>query len=259
MEITPQEKQRLLRERRQAKMAKGNALQRLNSILALSPLVKAPEAVSVLDKPKAPETSAVEVTEIEKPAMVYEDPEVPDISTLLPETQTLDDVFQKVFGQNEQPELLSQMMGAAPPGQAPPEPQLHLVYEHRRVLVYFLVLRFFVHTLNFVYHHRSLEGFAAARTRLAPADARWFFVWFVTTEVVVISAYFAVLVQKRLLRLHLQTHFLLLMLSLVLSIAPGAARYRSVVDDVLVYWEGASILIGDVSLLVVLFGLSSVL
>ena len=93
------EEKRLLRERRQAKMAKGQATDRLNNILSQGSSVKTTGVKSVLDEPQPTATSS---------AIHDEDPDIQDISEIAsppPPTppigegspENIDDIFQKCF------------------------------------------------------------------------------------------------------------------------------------------------------------------
>lgn len=81
--LSAEERNRLLRERRQAKMAEGNATNRLNSILTQGSSVKTQRVESVLDRPEATNTGAsANAPASEHSALVHDDPEVPDIDSV---------------------------------------------------------------------------------------------------------------------------------------------------------------------------------
>lgn len=284
-DISADEKRKLLRERRQAKMAQGNASQRLNTILTQGSSVNT-ATVSVLDKKPVADDDHL-----------HADPEVPDITTLLHnesnaslETPDMDEMLLKIFSSVPQgpggeegsgdanSQLFAQMMkmmtdDSELPSDGVPQPSqdatyltklaAYHAYEQRRWKVRFLVVRFLVHTANFIYHYVNYGlNFQASLNVVVRASVwgvRSFFVAFVSCEIAVISSYFMVLSSNGLLRAFSKNHAISKLIGMASMVVPSVSRFQPLVDTLLVYWSGVSILVGDVSLLVVLFGLSSLL
>lgn len=287
-QVSDEEKRRLLRERRQAKMAKGQASERLNNILSQGSSTKA-SAVLVLDKPTspAPEPTAVDVVSGNTSAALdhHDDPEVPDISTLagaLDDPQDLDALMQKVFGaagdqlgqQDPASKFFADMMKtmAEDPGAFPEMPgqdasyqtkvDAYHEYQQKAWYVRFLMVRVFVHVSNFVYHFATLPYFKASpfayiRAFVPPPDVRHFINVYLSAEVVIISSYFAILANSNLLTVSSRKHPLSKLLGMGSALVPHLAAYQPLLDKALVYWGGASILLGDLMLLVVMFGITS--
>lgn len=300
-ELFAEDKKKLLRERRQARMAQGNASQRLNNILSQGSSVKA-STVSILDKPK--ETPAMPITHnvssFGEETPLHSDPEVPDISTLMHnnskvslENEDMDEMLQKIFsaatqatGDTQGPEageadnkMFAQMMkmmtdgvdiggteGISPPGQdtsMQTKMAAFHAYEQRRWKVYFLIVRLVLHTANFLYHYwnypQAMQSSPHFYVRDAGPANRSFIMYFVTCEIAVISTYFLVLSKNGLLRAFSKNHAISKLISMVSMVVPQVQQYQPMVDTLLVYWEGVSILMGDISLVVVLFGLVSIL
>ncbi|KAK6200319.1 Golgi to ER traffic protein 2 [Scheffersomyces amazonensis] len=120
--LSAEEKKRLLRERRAAKMAGGKATNRLNTILTQGSSVKSSSVTSVLDKEDSPSpspsgTTGTTVGSDDLPTATTtaldihnnhdDDPDIQDISAfsspspdpekLLNSTQDIDDMFTKIF------------------------------------------------------------------------------------------------------------------------------------------------------------------
>lgn len=306
MSLSAEEKKRILRERRQAKMAQGKASERLNDILTQGSSVKSANMVSVLDKPQASGSTtsadvfskATGINEDLSPTPLHGDPEVPDLSELLhqnevPEDQDMDAVFQKIFAsanvksenpQNPQDasakfftdlmkamsdELGGNAQGFAAP-QAPEETSyqqklaLYQVYQQSLWKARFLFIRFVLHTLNFFYHYRLFESFQSSpysfiRTVQPMDPARLFFTYFVSCEIAVITGYFTIMSKNGLLKAFSQNHAILKVISLASGFYPPARKLQPLVDNALVYWSGLSIFIGDLMLIVMYFGIISVI
>lgn len=282
-------------------MAQGKASDRLNDILTQGSSVKTASAVSVLDKslPTTPvdtSTATGSLLDDPSPTPLHGDQEVPDMSKLLhqndtPEEQDMDAMFQKMFAsagvntedpQNPQEasakffadlmKAMSEEGGDAhgiPGTQVPDDTsyqQKLALYQTYRQSVWkarFLVVRFILHTLNFVYHYRELESFGASpysfiRTALPDSSARTFFTYFISAEIAIISGYFTVMAKEGLLAASSRNSAILKVLSLVSGLYPPARSLQPIVDNALVYWSGFMILFSDLMLLVVYFGIASV-
>lgn len=83
-------------------MAQGNATERLNTILTQGSSVPAAKVVSVLDEPEATTTGAAIPRATDSGTPLHDDPEVPDISTLLLENEggapDIDAMLQQILG-----------------------------------------------------------------------------------------------------------------------------------------------------------------
>lgn len=83
-------------------MAQGNASDRLNTILTQGSSVKSAKVVSVLDQPEAATTGASIARASDSGTPLHDDPDVPDITTLLQENEggapDLDAMLQQILG-----------------------------------------------------------------------------------------------------------------------------------------------------------------
>lgn len=315
MSLSAEEKRQLLRERRQAKMAQGKASERLNDILSNGSSVKSATAVSVLDKPEQSGDStaagvstanatriptpltAADLTESKPATPLHGDPEVPDISKLLhqnetPEELDMDAMFLKIFAsagvnpenpQNAQEastkffadlmKAMSEDLGENGPSFVTQESQEETTYQQQLVeyqtyqhglwKARFLFVRFVLHMFNFFYHYKQYETFLASpysyfRGQQTEQPARAFFMYFISVEIAVISSYFMIMSHNGLLRAISRNNAILKGLSLIAGLYPPIRQLQPLVDDVLVYWSGISILFSDMMYVVVLFGIVSV-
>lgn len=287
-DVSAAEKQRILRERRQAKMAKGNASDRLNSILSQGSSVKATSAVSVLDKPAAPATASAN-------AAADADPDVSDIeqlinsrntdTPLLPEQPDIDDILNKMLnGGVPRPGLddqdpFSQMLnmlqnqdGNTPmPESAASEDasynaQLaaYHMYQQKVWKARFLVVRFIAVVANFFYHYLTVpdqaflsSSYSYVRGLTPQTPVQSFIVWFLTAELVIMTSFYLISSHNHLFQASSDRSFIIKGLSMGSMVLPQLAQLQPLVRQLLGYWELVSILVGDVSLVVVLFGLVS--
>lgn len=196
-EISAEEKKRILRERRQAKMKQGLASDRLNNILSQGSSVKEQTAVSVLDKPSAPNSSQSTTGEH---LNADADPGVLDLDALLAQRNVtppiantqepdFDEMLSKIFGNqagaapngaagNTQDDPIAAMManmfsqqggggiGGLPDfGQANGEEadsyntqlKQYNVYQQKLWKFRFLIIRFIVTLSNFYYHYLTID------------------------------------------------------------------------------------------------------
>ncbi|KAJ8143234.1 hypothetical protein OY671_003630 [Metschnikowia pulcherrima] len=313
-ELSAEEKRRLLRERRQAKMSQGKATERLNTILTQGSSVNTALVKSVLEttgsapssgvSESAPSTAPVanlntenlaNLSQISHEKQVHDDPEVPDISSLLQtgrkgsvgEEPDMEALMQKLFagaggntaegklGADDTANFFTEMMKtmAQDPNAIPETPEnasyqtklnVYNEYQQKSWKARFLVIRIFVHTINFIYHYLNCAGFAASSNAfirdISPAQgAGSFMTIFVSAEIAIVSSYFLILSSNGVLSQSSRNHPASKLLSLASAVFPQATAYQSLLDSALVYWGGASIIIGDLMLVVVLFGLASVL
>lgn len=301
--LSAEEKRRLLRERRQAKMAQGKASDRLNSILTQGSSVNASSAVSVLDSPASsptpeptaiPDGKAAEAAPAPTHTPLHDDPEVPDISLLLHQNNTganaeeedMDAMLLKIFanaaGGDRPPQnadeattkFFADMMKVIaednPNGVQVDEHEAsyqtkldaYHVYEQRRWKARYLIARLLVHTANFWYHWAHYTTFSASPHRIIRASAvepgaATFLTYFVSIELAIVSSYYFLLSSKGLLKTFSRNHVVSRMLSLGSSVFPQLRAYQPIIDTLMVYWGVASIILGDVMLMVVYFGVVS--
>lgn len=315
MSLSAEEKRQLLRERRQAKMAQGKGTDRLNEILTQGSSVKtahvaptetaeatgsatgsATASATASAFPQKPSTIAID--EDPAPTPLHGDPEVADISQLLHQNDTPEDmeaVFQQIFAnanpninlenpqtpQDNSAKFFADLMKAMTEGQdgnapgafnaeTPQEASYqqklaqYQAYQQKAWKAGFLLVRFILHTFNFFYHYRLFESFLASsysyvRELQSDSTARLFFIYYVSCEIAIITSYFTIMSKNGLLKASSQNHAILKLISLGSSLYPQIANFQLVVNTVLVYWSGISILFGDLMLIVVYFGIVSVL
>ncbi|PSK77597.1 hypothetical protein CJJ07_002523 [Candidozyma auris] len=296
-ELSAEEKRRILRERRQAKMAKGNATNRLNEILSQGASVKT-NAKSVLDEDVKPTTPQPELKSSGTP--LHDDPEIPDISTLLQSNVAdstndsapdMDEMFKKIFsgalgqnpqaaegdaqGENQNPFIsqIMQMMSEdtgeeADPAQTDAQSSFnaqlvqYCAYQERKIKVHLLIIRYIIHIANFLFHYTTVPSFQSSphlyiRGLNADVQSQAFFTYFLAFEIVFISAYFGILASKGLLGANTKKHFISKALNFGSLVLPSITRYRHLIESILIYSEGVGIFAGDVALIVVLFGVVS--
>lgn len=294
-DVSAEEKRRLLRERRLAKMQQGKATDRLNTILNQGSSTGHANVTSILEKPD-PQTLN-EVKEFRTETPLHDDPEVPDISLLLQQDTTevdpdqdMEAILNKILGggaaagkqsgegnaeggaSNPFADMMKAMMDSLEgqqQGQFDAEENSYRseltkyhAYEQKKWKARFLVVRLVVHFCNFYYHFTNYASFRAnlaGRLLSLFGESTNFFTIFVTIELAVISSYFAVLSQKGLLQAFSRNHFLSKLQSMASTFVPQVAKYRLVVDTALVYWGGVSIFIEDLMFVVFLLGLTSLI
>ncbi|CAN3365190.1 golgi to ER traffic protein 2 [Diutina catenulata] len=303
MELSAEEKKRLLRERRQAKMGKGKASERLNNILNQGSSVKTSEVTSVLDKPQptaAPETppvkpqaqfsSPVRSTTPDILAGHEEDPGIVDISTFDQKTGSSDDIdqiFSKLMGggaggEPDMSKMFAAMMSGeggqvgddptqfgAMPGVSREEMEYqsklaaYQAYQGQRWKFTFLVVRWLVVLANFGYHfvHFRDQGFQASQDPVirgynVKGETGSFIQVFLAAEAAILSSYFVI---SRQYGFKSDGGLLMKAVSMGSMVLPQLARYQPLLEHAVVYYELFGILFGDLSLVIVLFGLLSCL
>lgn len=286
-ELSAEEKKRLLRERRQAKMSKGKATARLNDILSQGSSVKTSGVKSVLDQEKEATPSHDEdpeiqdITEITTPP-----PRTPPIGEDAP--QDIDKIFQSMLQQQGQGadiagDPFAQIMkmfnqvegGDSPPSESATSTQDPAELKYRQELLEyntynqklwkfrFLLVRVSVTLFNFFYHYINLSNFHAssyAYVRDLSSEkypVRDFFTWFATTEVVLVAAYYSIFHSLGLFHAANQNSFVLKAMSMGSMVLPQLEHYKPLVARFLGYYELLGIVLGDLSLVIVLFGLLS--
>lgn len=290
--VSAEEKRRLLRERRLAKMQQGKATERLNNILNQGSSTGHASVVSVLEK--SAQESTPETADFRTETPLHDDPEVPDISLLLqqgtpdfePNEQDMDAMLNKIFGSaatgnssasaegsegisNQFTDMMRAMMQSAPESEEDAaassyqaEITKYHAYQQKQWKARFLVVRLVVHLVNFWYHFSNYASFRAhllGRLLSFTGPRSNYFTIFLSMELVVISSYFAVLSQQGLLQAFSRNHILSKLQSMAAAFVPLVAKYRPMVDTALVYWGGVSIFIEDLMFVVFLLGLTSLI
>lgn len=272
------EKQRILRERRQAKMAKGGASDRLNKILSQGSSVKT-SAVSVLDQPQPAD----------------HDPEGLDISTIAskptPEPELdIDAMLNLVLGGNmgaggaangdpgSDPftqMMMNMMQGGGPEGMlgqeggtnpmsANMEYQQQLIaynlYQQRKVRHRFLVVRMVSILANFVYHFLTISDFSFLpsanpfiRSIPPTSSVSSFFQIFVAIEAVLVAAYIAA---SRNVPSN-NNGLLVKGISMAAMFVPKLQRFQPLIMKIIGCWDTVTFVLNDLGLVVLLFGLIS--
>ena len=283
--LSEEEKRRILRERRQAKMAKGKASDRLNNILTQGASVKTSSVTSVLDKP--------EPTSTELPPVVShdDDPAIQDISSVAagdaplgesdPQTE-INEMFKSIFqqqssqgGDNNPMADLFKMLGdsnsSSDQFSAPPESpqsqyeqqlnQYHL-YQKQVWKFRFTIVRVLAIASLFAYNYYSIPSFTASNhsyvrdlTEVYPLSG--FAQLFFTFEIVIIASYYFILTNNGLFHAARQNNLVMKGVQLVSMFAPQVQQFAPILLRVLEYKELLGIFLGDLSLVVVLFGLLS--
>lgn len=310
--ITEDERKRILRERRQAKMAKGKASDRLNTILNQGSSVNANTAVSVLDVPEQA-TSTIKET---KPTSiddntVHEDPEIQDIDTVIQkiartdslnenpaQPPDMDALFNQIFGgasgagfpsdstapgadgnDNADPftQMMMQMMGGKGgdinnpfAGSSLPQgmPEIstydsemakYTEYQHQLYEWRFLIVRYGLMMFNFIYHFINEPFFRSSNlisVRSNTFHTSSFMTWFVSCEVAILSAYYVLCFNR--FNHHVSGNsWVIKLLDMGLMVLPQLARYKQLVITLFGYYDLLSIILNDVSFMVILFGLTS--
>lgn len=309
--VSEEERKRILRERRQAKMSKGKASERLNTILNQGASVNANSAVSVLDTPEAASTSIdskPEVTEVDDD-IVHDDPEIQDIDTVIQkiaktdslgenpaQPPDMDALFNQIFGGaggagmpsggtgdgagNADPfsQMMMQMMGGQGGDKSNPfagsgaqgfpeassydsEMAKYTEYQHQVYKWRFLIVRYGLILINFVYHYLNEPFFRSSSliaVRAETFNTSSFMTWFVSCEVLVLSAYYVLCFSR--FNHHVSGNsWVIKLLDMGLMVLPKLAQYKQLVITLFGYYDLLSIVLNDVSFMVILFGLTSYL
>ncbi|WEJ94531.1 GET complex subunit get2 [Yamadazyma tenuis] len=279
-------------------MAGGNATGRLNAILNQGNSVKSSTVTSVLDKDESPKpTNAPIPTPISK-FHGDDDPDTSDIEQLLstrvspapsplapqdPTASDIDEMFKKMFGgqsgngSGDDP-LTSMMMSMMQQSQKDEgdttglqdqayEAQLlkYNMYNLKKLKYRFLVVRYLSVVVNFVYHFfasTTFRGSSHAFSRAAGMSGYYnngFFVTFVSLEAVVLSSYLVISSRRKASENISSDNLVLKVVSMAAAVVPAVQRFQPVIVQLVKYWEVLSMLVGDLALVAVLFGLTSVL
>lgn len=282
--LSEEEKRRILRERRQAKMAKGRASDRLNNILTQGASVKSSTVTSVLDKPESGPATL--------PTSLYhdDDPEIQDISTISagdtplgekdPQAE-INEMFKSIFqqqssqGEGNPMTDIFKMFGDAnstgdqnitPPdsAQSQYEQQLNQYYLYQKQVwrFRFSIVRLITIAAFFFYHYYSIPSFTASNhayvrdlSEIYPLSG--FAQGFFTLEIVIIASYYFILTKHGLFHATRQNNLVMKGVQVVSMFAPQVQQLAPILLRVLEYKELLGIFLGDLSLVVVLFGLLS--
>ncbi|CUM48501.1 Golgi to ER traffic protein 2 [Debaryomyces fabryi] len=295
--LSQDEKRRLLRERRQAKMARGKASERLNNILSQGSSVKdTTDAVSVLDSKTnstGPSSKTAEVSPVVNSIRNPEDdPEIMDIENVTPETRVdeadIDKMLSNIFGANvggnatdsNQDDFLANMMNMMKQGEgadgntATAEPQepgyqsqlnAYNIYQQKLWKFRFLIVRFTAVLANFFYHYLTIQDYSFSSSAhfyirgLAPQSAvNSFITWFLTCEVAILASFYLITSRNNIYANASDGNLLLKGISMGAMVLPQLRAYQPLVVRLAHYWEVFSMLLGDIFLVVVLFGLISI-
>lgn len=287
--MTPEEKRKILQERRQAKMAGGKATDRLNNILSQGSSVKT-STTSVLDKPSTPEPTITPPPPSSIPAhlKVHEDddPDTSDIEQLLshrasppPAEADFDKMFSSMFGNggegSEDPfsSMMMNMMkqqqqteGENPDNLQDMEYEQKLLkyntFKSKQLKFKFLVVRYLTIIMNFIYHFVYNDGFRSSShdyIRSEIPTSNQFTLIFLSIEAVILSSYYLISSKRKSSENMTSDNFILKMISMASSFVPMIAAYQPLLVSLLGYWEILNMFLGDLALIVVLFGITSYL
>lgn len=296
--LSQDEKRRLLRERRQAKMARGKASERLNNILSQGSSVKdTTDAVSVFDSKPEPIASSTKPAEVSPAVTSHRDPEddpdLMDIDNVTPEIKVdepnIDKMLSDIFGANvggdatdsNQDDFLANMMNMMKQGEGvdgniggtaePQEPgyqsQLNAynIYQQRLWKFRFSIIRFAAVLTNFFYHYLTIQDYSFTSSphfyvrALAPHPAvNSFITWFLTCEVAILASFYLITSKNNIYANASDGNLLLKGISMGAMVLPQLRAYQPLVIRLSHYWEVFSMLLGDIFLVVVLFGLVSI-
>ncbi|EGW30992.1 uncharacterized protein SPAPADRAFT_62893 [Spathaspora passalidarum NRRL Y-27907] len=302
-ELTEAEKRQLLRERRKAKMAKGQASDRLNNILSQGSSVKT-NVKSVLDE----EESVAKAT---SPSLSNEedDPEIQDITSIAMQPpisptppigegtpEDIDAIFNKIFQQQQQQsgdfkegdgnDPMANLMkmfseGVPEPGlsrattekpfdqdPAIAKYQMELYeyqqYQHKLWKFRFLIIRFICTSVNFFYHFLTIpdNAFRASshsyvRGLVSSTPVNTFIMWFLTIEAAILASYYFISSKNGLFQTRNENSLILKGLSLGAMVLPQLNAIKPIVARVFQYHDLVGIVLGDLALVVVYFGLLS--
>lgn len=330
-QLSEAEKRKLLRERRQAKMAKGNASSRLNTILSQGASVTT-QVTSVLDKsqesteseeqetPSSSSPASADTTSL--PSHHDDDPDIQDITSIATQTfasptppigeetpEDIDEIFRKVFQQasaasglrgsggigaggapgdlndpmaqfmkmfteganDSQSDLLNAAAAASGGAAADPtankyqtELYAYNVYQQNLWKFRFLIVRYLFTGFNFFYHfftipdqlfHASSHPYV--RGLVSPTPLTGFITWFFTAEVLIVASYYMISVKTGIFNTKHENHLIMKGISLGSMFLPQLTQIRPYISRGLAYYDLIGIVLGDLSLVVVLFGLLS--
>lgn len=303
--MTPEEKRKILQERRQAKMKGGNATERLNNILNLGSSVKS-SVSSVLDRELNPTKTSTSNNNIDSASVKSQttfikshpddDPDTLDIEQLVghraqPQafqlTNTLDEsvpdpnaFFNSLFGEtsgklgDQDPisAMMTNMMnlqqryeGENPESLKDMEYESKLLnykrYRQKQLKFKFLIMRYLLITLNFVYHYINFAQFRSSsysyiRQEFSSNSYQFIYI-FLSLEAVILSSYYLISSNRKVTENIGTDSFILKVVSMASMVIPTLSQYQGLIAILLSYWEIFNIFIGDLALLVVLFGITS--
>lgn len=293
-ELSQEEKKRILRERRQAKMAKGQASARLNNILSQGSSVHQASAVSVLDEPKKEESEA-KTTAIDHHTEEFDDPGIQDISAVEevrntqqpPLTEEIDKMFQNIFagatpdngdsaaGNDQFSQMMMNMFKNsdmpqgessnpdAQPAQLEYQTQLaaYHAYEQRKWTFRFLLVRYTTIVSAFFYYFVNFNSFRASSLSVVREttnyEARGFTTFILSFEIAVLSSYYLIGSSKGFLKTARENNFIFKAIGFGSAFLPQLQSYKPLIGNLLGYYALFNMLFSDFALIVVLFGLLS--
>ncbi|CUM64958.1 uncharacterized protein PRCAT00002576001 [Priceomyces carsonii] len=293
---TPEERRRILRERRQAKMTGGKALERLNDILSQGSSVKASSAVSVMDKPEKEAITSTIADDTQNTIQHLEhdaDPDVQDIDTIVNENQPggqdIDELFKNIFsggldipggeGAGEDPiaQMMKQMMqgqsatSSSPFGTAKDteleayleKMAIYKLYQKKLWKFRFLIIRYSIILTSFIYYYKVSSGksfepstYSYIRA-IEPEYKSGFITTFFTAEFILLGTYYLVSSTKGLFQVTGDNSVLLKLHSWASLVLPQLNQYKSLLFQIVSYQEILGMFLSDLSLVVVLFAIIS--
>lgn len=279
--VSQEEKNRILRERRQAKMAKGQASQRLNTILKQGSSLNH-EATLALDKPQS------------NLANPDSDPEIQDVSSVSTPDPDMDAIFSSVFGQalgnqpNSPNDPVSEMMktmllGLGSPDAGSPlatssldssspvsSPQqqydaqlaVYSAFQHKRWRLALLMTRYTAVLVTFLYYYTSIPHFSASpysmvRSVAVQSGTTDFFSVFTAMEILFTSTYYVVGSRNGWFSSANLLSLIMKAFSFGQMVLPQLQAFGPYLEKVLAYYTLLGMVVGDMSLVIVLFGLLS--
>lgn len=277
-------------------MAGGKASSRLNTILTQGSSVNS-SATSVLDKPAPTEATAdslnvpsanddPDTSDIEQLLSQRVSPVPQDPISAPQNDQDFEKMLSSVFGQGQgqsgEEDPIAQMMMNMMKQQQQSEGELpanlqdkqyeeqllkYNTYNQKVLKMRFLIVRYLSILVNFLYHYMNFGGFhgssyAYIRDQVnfdASYNIRQFFVVFISIEMVILSSYYLISSRRKVTENVSNDNIILKLVSMAAMVVPSVQRYQLLLMNVLNYFEIINIFLGDLSLVVVLFGLSSYL
>lgn len=274
-------------------MAGGKASDRLNTILSQGSSVKADSVTSVLEKgtsdaesllPLQPKVTPIPVNPRVSAISSHadDDPDTSDIEQLLshrvspvsaPKEQDIDEMLNKMFGgageedpiQSMMMNMMKQQQSSAGESTADPVYEADLlkynVYQQKALKFRFLIIRMLSVVINFFYHFYTVDNFKAASysyIRQAIVPKTNFTVVFMTIEMVILSSYYVINNNRKMAGNVSEDNFLLKIVSMASMVLPMVQNFQPVITQAVKYYEILSMFLGDLALVVFLFGITSV-
>lgn len=135
-------------------------------------------------------------------------------------------------------------------------------YQQKSQKFKFLVVRVLAVLVNFVYHFANFAGFKSSTESSVRQAISWsaqssFIVVFLSIEAVILSSYYVISTKQNAVGEN-EDNLILKLLAWAAMVLPQVNNYRPLVIQLLGYYEMLAMLVGDIALVVVLFGFTSV-